>query len=318
MRKFFLFAFTLLFLSACSTETDQSVDELNLSVSDFTPPDYAERGHPTDGPYEQRLLSATSKDGIVWEKTNELITEQASASDMAYKDGVIYLYYVGGNFDGREQGIAAAVSQDNGETWTFKRVMINEADEIKGEPGDPDIIILDDNSFRLYFTSQTPNRKSPSIFYAESSDGLNFTYKGEALYDDDYMTIDSSVFRINEEWFMLTFTDFATEVIHAKSDDEGKTFQVVKKENVTYKNKPWFLSNPLELPDGSVRFYAFNLRDGFRSFVTTDGLNWEDQGYGILTYDPSNPMERDYIKDASLVQLDDGSYFMAYGTRIPE
>ncbi len=327
MKKTLPLFLSFVVFAACSSPVSEPVEEVaeenvtssvDLNANDFAPPTEAERGHPTDGPYEQRLLSATSTDGVTWEKTNELIVEQASASDMTYKDGVIYLYYVGSNFDGREEGIAAAVSQDNGNTWTFKRVAINGFEEVKSTLGDPDVMLLDDGSTRMYFTAQTPNRKSPSIFYAESADGFNFDYQGEAFYADGYTTIDSSAFRVNGTWGMLTFSGFGTEVIHAQSKDEGKSFEFVKAEDVKYKNQPMFLSNPLSLPDGSVRFYAFDLRSGFRSFVSTDGLTWTDEGYEILKLDPSSSMERDYIKDASITQLDDGSYFMAYGTRIPE
>lgn len=313
MKKLFL----LLALTACQSSPIPTQETVDLSVNDFEPPTEVERGMETAGPFEHRLLTAVSEDGITWERTNEILVEQGNTPDMTIKDGVIYLYYTGGNFDGQEQGIAAALSGDGGESWTFKRVTLLGGDEILSVPGDPDIALREDGSFRLYFTAQLAGAEGPSILYADSTDGLNFTYEGEAFQKDGYTTIDSSAFYIDDHWAMLTFSGFETDVIHAISSDDGDSFEFVKAENVTYKNKPYFMANPLTLKDGSVRFYAFEFAE-FRSFVTEDGLTWEDEGNTILTYEEGeNELEGFYIKDPSVVQLDDGTYLMVYVTRAP-
>lgn len=313
-----LFAALSLVSAGCSTSTSVSEKtELDLSVDDFEPPTEVERGMETAGPFEHRLLTATSEDGITWERTNEILVEQGNAPDMMIKDGTIYLYYTGGNFDGQEEGIAVAISSDGGDSWTFKRVTISGTDNIHTIPGDPDIALRDDGSFRLYFTAQIDGSKAPSIQYADSTDGLNFTYEGETFQADGYTTIDSSAFYVDGHWAMLTFSGFGTEVIHAISSDDGDSFDFVKAEDVIYNKRPYFMANPLTLGDGSVRFYAFQL-DEFRSFVTTDGLTWEDEGNSLLEYEEGeNELEGFYIKDPSVVQLDDGTYLMIYVTRAP-
>ncbi len=118
---------------------------------------------------------------------------------------------------------------------------------------------------------------------------------------------------------MNTFTDYKTDVIQTVSNDEGLTFEIVKKENVEYNGVPYFLSNPFTLPDGSIRMWAFQLFPSeFRSFVTTDGLTWEDEGNVYLEYEEGkHPLEGYYIKDPAVVQLPDGTYFMVYVTRAP-
>lgn len=328
MKKIHLLLLSVLLFTACSLPgkdeeppvQDTTSGSSDLSENDFTPPTEVERGEGDGGPYEMRLLSATSEDGLTWERTNTVISEQANVPDMVItEDGTIYLYYVGGNILGKDQSMAAAVSQDNGVSWAFKKVTINDAQEIGSTPGDPDILLLEDGSFRLYFTAQLKGSDGPGIQYAESSDGLNFSYKGQALKDPDTMTIDSSVYLINGEWHMNTFSDFESTVIQAKSEDEGQTFDIVKMEDVTYNGVPYFLSNPFTLSDGSVRMWSFQLHPSeFRSFVTTDGLNWEDEGNVYLSYEEGkNPLEGFYIKDPAVVQLPDGSYFMVYVTRVP-
>ncbi len=316
MKKLFTLLAALSLMSAGCTSVEQE-ESLDLSLNDFEPPSEVERGHENFGPFEHRLLTAVSEDGITWERTNEILVEQANTPDMTLKDGVIYLYYTGANFDGQEEGMAAALSSDGGESWTFKRVTLSGADKIHTVPGDPDIALRDDGSFRLYFTAQIDGSKTPSIQYADSTDGLNFTYGGEAFQADGYTTIDSSAFYVDGHWAMLTFSGFGSEVIHATSSDGGDTFDLVKAEDIIYENRPYFMANPLTLEDGSVRFYAFDMKN-FRSFVTEDGLTWEDEGNSLLEYEESeNELEGFYIKDPSVVQLEDGSYLMVYVTRAP-
>lgn len=328
MKKISLVLLSLLLVSGCAQpaepkpmpELDTTSGSSDLSVNDFTPPTEVERGMGDAGPYEMRLLSATSEDGVNWTRTNTILSEQANVPDMAItEDGTIYLYYVGGNIMGKDQSLAAALSQDNGATWTFKKVTIDGGEAIGSIPGDPDITVLEDGTFRLYFTAQIKGSDGPGIQLAESTDGLNFTYVGQALKDPETMTIDSSAYLLNGQWRMNTFTDYKTDVIQTVSNDEGLTFEIVKKENVEYNGVPYFLSNPFTLPDGSIRMWAFQLFPSeFRSFVTTDGLTWEDEGNVYLEYEEGkHPLEGYYIKDPAVVQLPDGTYFMVYVTRAP-
>ncbi len=305
-----------LFNAACSSTSTVEV----TSGNDFEPPSEVDRGMVDAGPYEMRLLTARSEDGIAWERENKILSEQANVPDMMVtEDGTIYLYYVGSNILNKDQTIAAAVSADSGETWTFKEVTIDGLDNIHSVPGDPDIAIREDGTYRLYFTAQIDGEKMPSIQYADSSDGLNFTYGGKAFSADGYMTIDSSAFYINGKWMMNTFSDFKTEVITGASEDGGNTFTLAKVQEVKHDGVSYFISNPFPLEDGSVRFYSFQLHPSeFRSFVTTDGLTWEDEGTVYLSYEEgANDLEGFYIKDPSVVQLPDGSYFMVYVTRAP-
>lgn len=321
--SFSLFLFLSIFFLSCSS-TPETIDpyqteELSAGdvwVDDFTPPSEVDRGYEGHGPFEHRLLTATSEDGVTWEKTNILLVEQGNTPDMAIKDDVIYLYYTGGNFDGKEQGIAVALSKDGGESWTFKRLTI-EGYTSSTTPGDPDIILLEDGTFRLYFTAQIEGEEGPGIFYAEGTDGLNFTYKGKAFSADGYTVIDSSAFIVNGEWMMLTFNGFDVGVIHGSSSDGGRTFEFIKSEDIIYKHQPYFMANPLTLEDGSVRFYAFQFTN-FRSFISEDGLSWEDEGHTLLEYEEgANELEGFYIKDPAVVQLEDGTYLMVYVTRAP-
>lgn len=320
MKKLFTLLAALSLMSAGCSSVTSNPEELELSANDFEPPSEVERGMGDAGPYEMRLLTARSEDGITWERENKILSEQANVPDMVVtEDGTIFLYYVGGNILGEDQSMAAAVSQDNGETWVFKKVTISNADVLASTPGDPDIVLREDGSFRLYFTCQLKSSQTPGIQYADGTDGLNFVYQGEAFKEEGYVTIDSSAFYINGQWMMNTFSDFKTEVITGISSDDGDTFDFVKAENISYDGVPYFVSNPFPLPEGSVRFYSFQLHPSeFRSFVTTDGLTWKDEGLVYLEYEEGgNELEGFYIKDPVVVQLPDGTYLMVYVTRVP-
>lgn len=319
MKKImFLFALTVLTAACSSNSATSSTD---LSVNDFEPPAEVEHGMGHIGPYEMRLLSAHSEDGLTWERDNVIISEQANVPDMTITaDGTIFLYYLGGNILGKEEAIAAALSKDNGATWTFKEVTIDGLDNIHTTPGDPDIALREDGTFRMYFTAQIDKAPMPSIQYADSTDGLNFIYGGEAFSAEGYMTIDSSAFYINGKWMMNTFSDFKTEVITGESKDDGDTFELAKVQEVQYDGASYFVSNPFSLSDGSVRFYSFRLypTSEFRSFITTDGLSWKDEGHIYLEYEEGeNELEGYYIKDPVVVQLPDDTYLMVYVTRAP-
>jgi hypothetical protein len=319
MKKL-LTGLTALTLLSAACGNNASVD---LGENDFTPPTEVERGKANAGPFEQRLLSARSSDGIHWTRDNTIISEQGNACDMLIRDdGSIYLYYVAGNVLGESEVIAAAVSEDDGASWTFKKVTVSGVTGNHPPLGDPDIAMLEDGTYRLYFTSQLNDDKGPGIYYAEGTDGLNFDYQGLAFTynEDDHVSWDSSAFYVDGHWAMLTFDNFGSKMIHASSDDGGESYTFVKVEDVTHNGEPYFLSNPFTLPDGSVRFWAFQLGSGKSviSFVTEDGLTWEDEGIEYLTYeDGANELEGYYIKDPVVVQLEDGSYFMVYVTRAP-
>lgn len=304
-----------------TTESTTSTEEtaLESNTSDFTPPEDFEWGWENDGPFEMRLLSARSEDGINWERDNQIISNQAGAPNMVVApDGTIHLYYIGGNILGKDQAMAVALSDDKGATWTYKEVSI-ENSPLAGPPGDPDVVIREDGTFRLYFTSSPPNSTLPGIYYADSEDGLTFTYGGEA-FRPEAMAIDSTTFYWNDEWVMFTFTGFEPAHLFATSSD-GDTFSFVKK--VVFSDEgdlSYFLSNVVLDQDGTLRVYGFDLEKGgdIRSSTSTDGLTWVDEGLVHLELDPDNGLEGHYLKDPAVVQLEDGSYFMVYVTRVKQ
>lgn len=314
--------------SGCTVQTTSTTTNVNLNINasalgpsgeEFTPPSAVVRGMGDAGPYEMRLLSAHSSDGVHWTRDEKIISEQANVPDMYVDtDGVIHLYYMGGNILGKDQAIASAISDDNGATWTYRLVDLGINYDDFSTPGDPDVVVRPDGTIRLYFTAQKRGDANSSIHYSDSTDGTTFTYGGVAFAPSVGRVEDSTTVYINGHWVMHTLHGFGTTMYKAVSDD-GDTFTYVKDEEFKIGQVPYFFSNPFTLPDGSVRFFAFQLRPSeFRSFTSSDGDTWTPETTTYLSFDGSSDLEGYYIKDPVVTQLKDGSYFMVYVTRAPQ
>ena len=80
----------------------------------------------------------------------------------------------------------------------------------------------------------------------------------------------------------------------------------------------YMFTNGIEM-DGGYRYFAFSdLTTDIYSFWTEDGYTWEVDDGVRLELDEDGGYESVFVKDASVVELDDGSYLMVYMTAIPE
>ncbi len=269
-----------------------------------------------EGPWNKRMLLATSTDGLNFTRTNLVFADQANTPSMVVdKNGWIYLYYSGETVGEKINAAGVAISKDNGKTWLHKYVNIIDGNQVKTGT-DPDVEILEDGTFRIYFISRDFKSPTPKIYYAEGTDGYNFTYGGVS-FEENGDAIDSSTFLIGDLWHQFTLVGNTMSHYHATSED-GKTFTLYKKEDFTFNNESYVMANEIQTDDG-VRFYAFNLRDkNFISFFSTDGYTWKVEDGSRLSFDKNSQLESKYIKDPAVAKLADGSYIMAYVTVIPE
>lgn len=305
-------------LTACSTKEIPSEEiiaseEVAALEADFEPTQgtFEKDG---EGPWNKRILLATSKDGLNFEKTNVVLADQANVPNMVVDEkGWVYLYYSGHTVGEKENISAVAISQDNGETWTHKYLNLNGFEKM-ALPNDPDVEILEDGTFRLYVTS-SERGSDPAIFYADSTDGYNFK-KGGTSFEADGWAIDSSTFKVGNLWHQFSLVGNTLEHYHATSED-GKTFTLYEKESFIENKLPYVMANEIQVEDG-VRFYAFTLQEqDFISFFSSDGYVWEKEKGSRLSFDPNSEFESSYIKDPAVAMLQDGTYIMAYVTVIP-
>ncbi len=289
-----------------SEETQESAEKL---VSDFTPPTGPANGPDTFGPWINRLAFATSDDGQSFTATGDVLSDQADVPDLAIdENGRLYLYYVAWTAGDRQNQLAVAISDDDGETWAFKYVKINGA-KPGPAPVDPDIQILKDGTFRLYYTSDAKTH------YAESTDGLTFAYKGVSFEQSGKAVLDPNTILIGETWHYFAGGG-ASGNWHATSSD-GKTFTFEGVEPfVSTDGLSYMMANGIPVENG-YRYWGFsNQGKDIHSFFTTDGSAWDAEGLS-LAFDENSEIEKTHVKDSSVVELPDGTFLMVYVTQIP-
>lgn len=143
-------------------------------------------GIQTTMPVTEKLFRATSPDGITFtdqpgaeEDGAVLVADEdendfVSVPDMIFLDETtIRLYFVANTV---ESGIHTATSTDNGQTWT-REGEITLSGSYGGQTNDPDIIQLEDGSYRLFFTTPPVGTSIGDLRLrsATSTDGRSFT-----------------------------------------------------------------------------------------------------------------------------------------------
>ena len=102
----------------------QATDQPFEWVSDITPGSGAASppgGTSNDGPWNHRVMSATSSDGMTWVKDEKIIADQASVPDAILdNDNNIRIYYIDW-YNGHV--ISVALSHD-GINWIYKKTTI--------------------------------------------------------------------------------------------------------------------------------------------------------------------------------------------------
>jgi hypothetical protein len=285
--------------------------------NDFTTPSGKASGPGEYGPWNTRLMIATSNDGLAWTRTNRILSDQADVPD-AIMDarGWIFVYYVTWAEEVRNR-IVAAVSPDNGVSWVYKRVNIANVPEGWAPQVDPDVVLLDNGDFRLYFTSDPDGAGSikPRTYSAISSDGLNFTLEsGVRFAAEEREVLDPTLLKIGEVWHYF-----------AGGMGEGVNYHATSVDGLNFTRAPdvqidkLMFANGIEV-SGGYRFYCFDVESPpshrIWSIFSTDGETWEVEGK-ILDVDVATGFESVFVRDPAVLQIPDGTYVMFYTTRIP-
>lgn len=293
---------------------NQSNNTSNYAVvkpdSDFIPPLGSPQNPPPESAGERRLLLARSSDGLQFTADGTILTDQGNVPDAVVDaNGRIYLYYIGQSIDpNKPESTVVALSDDHGVSWSFRTLQLNDWPQPR-DPSDPDVVILPDGSFRMFYTTSLANGRL-GIAYADSPDGISFTYQAEALSSPTGNVIDSTTFQWNDRWYMYVLNDRQPNQLLATSLD-GKTFTLGEDPVLTLPLPHYIVSNPL-MTDEAVRLFGFSLSSAdIRSFTSSDMTNWQADavalsGDAVATYNTS------YIQDSTVVPLADGSYVMIY------
>jgi len=252
-------------------------------------------GTTNDVPWNHRVMSATSSDGLTWVKDDRIVADQASVPDAVLdNDGNIRVYYVDW-YNGHV--ISVALSHD-GVSWIYKKVTIQ--GEVAGSQSgpsavDPDIVLLSDGRYRLFYMY------AGKIYSAISNYGINFVKEdGVRFQEGGYTWMDPDVAKMGDVWRMFTWrqiTDITNEVVSAISSD-GLSFT---KENIL--TNVGNISCTIPAENGYRMYYVEG--GGISSTFSTDGRNWVSEGLRL-----------DSVADPTVIRLPNGTYKMFYKTLI--
>lgn len=268
-----------------SASAQDFFSELFNPLAPFPPePPQAQQIRPGEGLQGHHVRSATSEDGLTW-TVDEGIRLTSASVPCAINDGEkrVLIYYVKPP-DGHTthtENTACAVSEDG---ITFTEVPEFKIEGMRTQKAcDPAIIRDDEGRFRLYYFGSDfhgdPARAEGehSIALATSEDGIHYRETGEVIRREELC--DPDVFRVGKEWFMFVHGVGGTVI--ARSDD-GLKFR----HHGVLPLQGWATTMPVRLDDGRLRLYAFNHQPGSNivgSFLSTDGLNWQQEPGARLT-----------------------------------
>ncbi len=297
-----------------------SVEVVHSFASDYEPPvgsgTVDRPGGGGVGPWALRLRIATSEDGLSFEKTDRILTDQADVSDLAVDDrGWIYAYYVGWTMGDVTNKIGVAISFDDGLHWVYKYVNIEGASG-NIPPVDPDVVILPDGTFRMYVTYSSDNAGNergdggPHTYYAEGANGIDFQMKGRS-FGEGGAVFDPTVAKIGDTWHLYAWD------LHGTSND-GREFAPERQLKLrTSDGKGVIIANIITVNDG-CRAYCYDpmSKDSIYSFLTTDGNTWSEEEGTRLDLEEGE-LESEMVKEPAVAKLANGSYLMLYSTKIP-
>jgi hypothetical protein len=239
-------------------------------TSDFTPvrgSASAPSADITDSPHDRRIMTAISYDGLSYIQNDAWVCDQCHAPDAIIKDGTIYLYYTGGIIGDRAYTTAVAISSDQGKTWTYKYVDIVGDEGGAGRFFDPDVVLLEDGTFRMYFVSGLPR----SLFYAESSDGITYDYKARLFSPSEDEITHPTVINIGDAWYLYALSEDNAHRVWFLTSTNGTNFEMYSMTSFPMEGVPATPSNALWVDD---RFISSSLITTKRSKASGARTGW--------------------------------------------
>lgn len=263
-----------------------------------------------------RIRLATSTDGSSFIRTGQTVLDQAATPSLVLStNGLVLLYYTAHKVDGGKDGAALSIGSADASQWKHCQL------KFAGFPAgvstvDPDVVLRSDGTYRLYVTGSVTGASSlVGIHYADSPDGINWTYGGLAFQHSSSI-LDSATFQVNGLWHMYTLAASGSGMVHGTSTN-GATFTFVDQKERTMAGQPFVISQAA-LWSGVTRLFSFGPNgQAIRSFTTTDGNSLSGGTVDHLTYSAAQPQESIFVKDPAVTRLSSGQVLMAYATAIP-
>ena len=226
--------------------------------------------------------------------------EEAGVPTLAKtSDGTVYALFQW--FPDAEESfdkVATSISRDNGVTWSEPETIVFDGMPFTLQRAfDPTLVVLTDDTFRLYFTTSEKGEQNTIIASATSTDGIHFTFEGTAFSKADTRLYDCAVAYAGDHWIMTTPHAPNVGAYRAISTD-GVTFTETD-EIVSTMGENW-LGNFMNDND-TLYFVGSASPEDIWYATSTDGNAWSTPiSIGIQGGDPA------------MVRADDGTYIVVY------
>jgi len=249
-----------------------------------------------DGPWNHRVLLATSKDGMNWTVGDHVLAEQASVPELFLgPEGLPVVLFVDASGKTGPGALGALVQQRDG-SWARRVANLRGAD--------PNVVWLKDKSYRAY-----TKERDGSIQVFASTDGLDWRHLGVAFQDERYPNAtDPDVFETPAGWFMLI--SLGPRLLRCTSQD-GLKF--VAGEVMDLGGS---VSDTVAVPGGWRTYFHVNANPQtggkmvIRSAFTADGRRWRVEN-GDRVRAPASGPARLGVADPAPLRLADSTWLMA-------
>ena len=251
---------------------------------------------PSDGPWNHRVLLATSQDGLAWKAEPAALAERASVPELFLgPDGKPIVLFVDASGESPRGALGALVRQTDG-SWARRETNLRGAD--------PNVVPLKDGTYRSY----TKERDGAIVVWS-SRDGLQWEWLGEAFRDERYPeTTDADVFETRDGWVALI--SLGPRLLRCTSPD-GLKF--IAGEIMDLGGS---VSDTVKVEGGWRTFFHVNAnpRTGgkmlIRSAFTKDGKTWKVEPGDRVVATANGPASLG-VADPAPVQLKNGTWLMA-------
>ncbi len=250
-----------------------------------------------DGPWNHRVLLATSPDGLTWTVGKSVVAEHASVPELFQgPDGRAILLFVDASGETRPGALGAMVRQADG-SWSRRETNLRGAD--------PNVVRRQDGTHLAY----TKERDGAIVVFS-SRDGLDWEWRGVAFQDERYPnTTDADVFETPSGWVALI--SLGPRLLRCTSRDglkfttDGEMLDLggSVSDTVAVKGgwRTFFHVNPVPRND-----FKMSIRSAF----TADGKTWKPEA-GDRVVAPKDGPARLGVADPAPLQLPDGTWLMA-------
>lgn len=249
-----------------------------------------------NSPYYHQVFSATSSDGLNWDKQNVLLLDHYSVPGaVTDTNGTIFLYAVYFASTSATEALMVASSTDG---ITFSGTQgVNITGSTVTKRVDPTATLLPDGSIRVFYLD-FDTQPTQYIHSATSTDGINFTEDAGIRFTKESIT-DPDVFLMGDSIWVMYVSCWANglELIRATSTD-GLTFT----EDTSFSFNDGGICATFQFDSIYRTYYCGS--DGIKSAASTDSKN-------LLT-ETGTRITQSSICDPTVTRLTDSTYIMYY------